>query len=163
MTRLKGSPPGSGERSNEARPESSHVVGVAVRCRGSIEPEDDPGRGWSSSVRSSAGDLVYRLRGCRPRAHRRCVRHAPDRRGRAIGAIGGPFPFLPRQLTLIGTFSIGIPGFFLALSPEVSRVRSGFLGRVLRFSIPVGAVAGGATLAVYEVARRNTGTTLDEA
>ncbi len=81
----------------------------------------------------------------------------------AIGAIGSPFPFLPRQLTLIGTFSIGIPGFFLALSPEVSRVRTGFLDRVLRFSIPVGIIAGGATLAAYEFTRRNTGITIDEA
>ncbi|MGH1489715.1 MAG: HAD-IC family P-type ATPase [Acidimicrobiales bacterium] len=72
-----------------------------------------------------------------------------------IGLIGSPFPFLPRQLTLIGTFSIGIPGFFLALSPEVSRVKAGFLTRVLRFSVPAGLVAGTVTLAVYELARQN--------
>jgi len=80
----------------------------------------------------------------------------------AIGLLGSPFPFLPRQLTLIGTFSIGIPGFFLALSPEVERVRSGFLQRVLRFSIPAGAIAGSATLVAYELARRNTDLSLDE-
>ena len=80
----------------------------------------------------------------------------------AIGLLGSPFPFLPRQLTLIGTFSIGIPGFFLALSPEVERVRSGFLQRVLRFSIPAGIIAGSATLVAYELARRNTDLSLDE-
>jgi hypothetical protein len=29
---------------------------------------------------------------------------------------GLPFPFLPRQLTLVGSLTIGIPGFFLALA-----------------------------------------------
>jgi cation-transporting ATPase E len=70
-----------------------------------------------------------------------------------VGVAGIPFPFLPRQLTLIGTFSIGVPGFFLALAPEVHRVRSGFLDRVLRFSIPAGVAAGSATLVAYQVAR----------
>jgi len=81
----------------------------------------------------------------------------------AIGLIGSPFPFLPRQLTLIGTFSIGIPGFFLALSPEADRVRSGFLNRVLRFSIPAGLIAGSATFAAYEIARRSSDLSLAEA
>ena len=81
----------------------------------------------------------------------------------AIGAIGSPFPFLPRQLTLIGTFSIGIPGFFLALSPEVTRVHSGFLQRVLRFSLPAGVIAGTATFVAYEVSRRSYDLPLSEA
>ena len=55
-----------------------------------------------------------------------------------VGLIDSPFPFLPRQLTLIGTFSIGIPGFFLALAPEVDLIRPGFLRRVLWFSVPAG-------------------------
>ena len=80
-----------------------------------------------------------------------------------IGIIGSPFPFLPRQLTLIGTFSIGIPGFFLALSPEVTRVKSGFLPRVLSFSIPAGIIAGTATVIAYEMGRRNFDLPLDEA
>ena len=29
-----------------------------------------------------------------------------------------PFPFLPRQLTLVSAVTIGIPAFFLALGPE---------------------------------------------
>lgn len=70
-----------------------------------------------------------------------------------IGIQGVEFPFLPRQLTLIGTFSIGLPGLALALAPNVSVVRPGFLQRVLRFSLPAGAIAGLATWLVYLFAR----------
>ena len=69
-----------------------------------------------------------------------------------VSLLNSPFPFLPRQLTLIGTFSIGVPGFFLALAPEVDLIRPGFLRRVLWFSIPAGVIAGSATLAAYEAA-----------
>ena len=80
-----------------------------------------------------------------------------------IGAAGSPFPFLPRHLTLIGTFSVGVPGFFLALAPDHRLVRPGFLRRVLRFSLPAGTVAATATFALYEVVRRLDGISLDEA
>ncbi len=73
------------------------------------------------------------------------------------------FPFLPRHLTLIGTFSIGLPGLFLALAPNVNLVRPGFLGRVLRFSVPAGAVAGLATWLVYLYARSRAGNPLTDA
>ncbi len=81
----------------------------------------------------------------------------------AVGLLDSPFPFLPRQLTLIGTFSIGVPGFFLALAPEVDLIRPGFLRRVLRFSIPAGVVAGSATLAAYEAALHIADIDLDQA
>ena len=80
-----------------------------------------------------------------------------------IGAAGSPFPFLPRHLTLIGTFSVGVPGFFLALTPNHALVKPGFLARVLRFSLPAGAAAAAVTFALYEVVRRLDGVTLDEA
>lgn len=80
-----------------------------------------------------------------------------------IGVIDSPFPFLPRQLTLIGTFSIGVPGFFLALSPEIARVRDGFLNRVLRFSVPAGIIAGTATFIAYETSYRRGGLMIHEA
>ena len=80
-----------------------------------------------------------------------------------IGAAGSPFPFLPRHLTLIGTFSVGVPGFFLALARDHRLVRPGFLRRVLRFSLPAGTVAAAATFALYEVVRRLDGISLDEA
>ena len=80
-----------------------------------------------------------------------------------IGIAGSPFPFLPRQLTLIGTFSIGVPGFFLALAPNHALVKPGFLARVLRFSLPAGAVAGAVTFMLYEIVRRLDNVHLDEA
>jgi cation-transporting ATPase E len=71
----------------------------------------------------------------------------------AIGAIGVPFPFLPRHLTLIGALTIGIPAFFLALAPNTERARSGFVRRVLRLAMPAGLIAGAATIATYLLAR----------
>ncbi|HYM96611.1 MAG TPA: HAD-IC family P-type ATPase [Candidatus Sulfotelmatobacter sp.] len=66
-----------------------------------------------------------------------------------IGVMALPFPFLPRHLTLVGSLSIGIPAFFLALAPNERRARRGFVNRVLRFSIPAGLVAAGATFGAY--------------
>ena len=67
-----------------------------------------------------------------------------------VGILDSPFPFIPRQLTLIGSFSIGVPGFFLALAPEADLIRPGFLRRVLWFTVPAGIAIGSATLAAYE-------------
>ena len=71
----------------------------------------------------------------------------------AIGAIGVPYPFLPRHLTLIGSLTIGIPAFFLAMAPNTERARAGFVSRVLRLAIPAGLIAGTATIATYLLAR----------
>ncbi len=70
------------------------------------------------------------------------------------GIMGSPFPFLPRHFTLIGTFSIGLPGLVLALAPSTELVKPGFIQRVLRFSIPAGIAGAACTVAVYEIARR---------
>ncbi len=70
-----------------------------------------------------------------------------------VGVAGLPFPFLPRHLTLIGSLTIGIPSFFLALAPNRERARPGFLGRVLRFAIPAGTLAAAATFLAYVLAR----------
>lgn len=59
------------------------------------------------------------------------------------------FPFLPRHLTLVSSVTIGIPAFFLALGPNKRRYLPGFLGRVLRFAIPAGAVAGVTVIVSY--------------
>lgn len=77
----------------------------------------------------------------------------------AIGAIGVPYPFLPRHLTLIGSLTIGIPAFFLALAPNAERARTGFVRRVLRLSIPSGAIAGVVTFATYLVVRTDPSAT----
>lgn len=50
------------------------------------------------------------------------------------------YPFVPIQLTLIGTLAIGIPAFFLALEPNKNRVTGHFLEYVLKKSVP-GAMA----------------------
>ena len=66
--------------------------------------------------------------------------------------LGWKYPFLPRQLTIISTFTIGIPGFFLALAPNKRRYVPGFMRRVLRFCGPAGFVVGSCALAAYGVA-----------
>jgi cation-transporting ATPase E len=71
----------------------------------------------------------------------------------AVVIAGWRYPFLPRHLTVISTFTIGIPGFFLALAPNSRRYIPGFLVRVLRFTVPAGLVAAGAALISYGIAR----------
>jgi len=63
-----------------------------------------------------------------------------------------PFPFLARHLTLVGSLTIGIPAFFLALAPSRRRTRSGMVARVLKFAVPTGLVATIATFAGYWLA-----------
>jgi len=70
-----------------------------------------------------------------------------------VGVAGLPFPFLPRHLTLIGSLTIGIPAFLLALEPSREPARSGFVPRVLTFAIPAGIAAAVATFVVYALAR----------
>jgi cation-transporting ATPase E len=69
-----------------------------------------------------------------------------------VAIVGWKYPFLPRHLTIVSTFTIGIPGFFLALAPNKRRYVPGFLDRVLRFTVPAGIVASVASLAAYGVA-----------
>jgi len=69
-----------------------------------------------------------------------------------VGFIGRPFPFVPRHLTLVGSITIGIPAFWLALAPSAKRAARGFVLRVLRFAIPTGSLAAVATFASYELA-----------
>ncbi|MBX6370889.1 MAG: HAD-IC family P-type ATPase [Acidothermus sp.] len=80
-----------------------------------------------------------------------------------VGVVQLPFPFLPRHLTLVSGLTIGIPSFFLALAPNATRARSGFVGRVLRFAVPAGLVAAAATFGAYSLARSEPTTTLEEA
>src|SRR4030095_5895917 len=75
----------------------------------------------------------------------------------AVGVAQLPFPFLPRHLTIISSLTSGVPAFFLALAPNNRRYRPGFVGRVLRFAVPAGAVAATATMAAYALARDTAG------
>jgi cation-transporting ATPase E len=71
----------------------------------------------------------------------------------AAGAALIPYPFLPRHLTIIDTLAIGVPAFFLALAPNPRRYLPGFVGRVLRFTIPAGLIIAAATFSAYALAR----------
>jgi cation-transporting ATPase E len=66
-----------------------------------------------------------------------------------VAVAASAYPFLPRHITVISDFSIGIPAFFLALLPNARRFRPGFVPRVLAFALPCGAVCGAAALAAY--------------
>ncbi|MEH0545106.1 HAD-IC family P-type ATPase [Streptomyces sp. B21-105] len=65
------------------------------------------------------------------------------------------YPFLPRHLTLLSTLTIGVPAFFLALAPNRERARPHFVRRVMRYSVPGGAIAGAATFLTYLMARHH--------
>ena len=81
----------------------------------------------------------------------------------SVGVIGLAFPFLPRHLTLVGSITIGIPAFFLALAPNTNRAESGFVPRVLRFAVPAGTLAAIVTLSAYAIAHANDAVSLDQA
>lgn len=69
------------------------------------------------------------------------------------GATAIPYPFYPRQLTVVSSLTIGIPGFFLALAPGAPRAKPHFLRRIMRFSVPAGIGVAIATLVTYGIAR----------
>jgi len=55
-----------------------------------------------------------------------------------FGILAWKFPFLPRQLSGLDSFTIGMPAFALALLPNARRYVPGFLRRALSFTIPAG-------------------------
>jgi cation-transporting ATPase E len=75
----------------------------------------------------------------------------------AIGIARVPYPFYPRNFTVISTLTIGVPAFFLALPPASTRLRSGYLRRVQEFVVPVGIVLAAATLVTYLIDRSHGG------
>jgi cation-transporting P-type ATPase E len=81
----------------------------------------------------------------------------------AIGLMRIEFPFLPRHLTLVGSISIGIPGFFLAMYPNSERARTGFLSSVLHYSLPAGTAMTAITMGAYLILRDDATIPLDEA
>lgn len=68
----------------------------------------------------------------------------------ATALAGLAFPFLPRQMTLLSTFVIGIPAAILALAPDNQRHTPGFLKRVLALSVPSGADAGAVSFIAHD-------------
>jgi cation-transporting ATPase E len=63
------------------------------------------------------------------------------------------FPFLPRQLSAVDGFTIGIPAFLIALLPNNARYRQGFLKRSLQFCIPAGIVTALAVIGLAGLIR----------
>ncbi len=51
---------------------------------------------------------------------------------------GFRYPLEPSQVSLISSFSIGLPSFFLALQPERSRIEGHFMTNVLVKALPAG-------------------------
>ena len=49
-----------------------------------------------------------------------------------------PYPIQAIQLSLISTFTIGVPSFFLALEPNYARVKGKFMRNVIRRAMPGG-------------------------
>ena len=48
------------------------------------------------------------------------------------------YPLEPTQVSLIAAFTIGIPGFFLAMAPNYERIKGSFLKNVLVRALPAG-------------------------
>ncbi len=67
----------------------------------------------------------------------------------AIGFSGSVFPFLPRHMSLVSTFTIGIPAFILSFRSADAPCRPGYLDRVIRFSAPAGLAAAIVSLTSY--------------
>lgn len=66
------------------------------------------------------------------------------------------YPFRPIQLTLISTFTVGIPSFILALEPNRERVKEGFLQTILQNALP-GALTNLILLGILFFASRRLG------
>lgn len=77
--------------------------------------------------------------------------------------LGLHFPYLPRHITYIGSLTIGIPAFLLALAPNTRRYIPGFLKRVVRFALPGGFAIAASVLIAAVAIPRVLGLNLDNA
>lgn len=75
----------------------------------------------------------------------------------AVALTAVPFPLLPRHVTLISWFTIGIPATALALAPNHEPARDGFVRRVLTAAVPGGLGVAVATYGAFLVAREVIG------
>ncbi|TFC15336.1 HAD family hydrolase [Cryobacterium algoritolerans] len=66
-----------------------------------------------------------------------------------MAALSLPFPFLPRQLTLVSALAIGIPSFVLALAPNRRIYTPGVLRRIIRYAVPTGMIAAATVLTAF--------------
>jgi cation-transporting ATPase E len=74
-----------------------------------------------------------------------------------FGLLLWPFPFLPRQLSIIDGLTIGLPALVLALTPNSRIHRLGFLRRAARFCVPAGLILAGTVVAVVVYASVGVG------
>ncbi len=73
------------------------------------------------------------------------------------------YPFLPRQITVASTLTIGIPAFFLALAPSEGPVRRDrFIPGLLAFVVPAGVVSALTTITTYLLVRGPLDAGIDE-
>lgn len=63
--------------------------------------------------------------------------------------LGMQYPFIPIQLSLISTLAVGVPSFFLALTPNTDPIQPGFMRRILATVIPAGTAIAFIVLAVF--------------
>ena len=66
-----------------------------------------------------------------------------------------PYPFLPRQLSVVDGLTIGIPALLLALLPNHRRYLPGLLARAARFCVPSGLTVAAVVIAVVSFAFLN--------
>jgi len=67
-----------------------------------------------------------------------------------IGTTSTAYPLLPRHFSLAATLTIGVPTFFLALTPSSGPWRTpSFTREVARFAVPAGSIIGAGVLASY--------------
>ncbi|MGL5915925.1 MAG: HAD-IC family P-type ATPase [Culicoidibacterales bacterium] len=63
--------------------------------------------------------------------------------------MGFQYPFIPIQLSLISTLAVGVPSFFLALTPNNEPIKAGFLRRIIAVVIPAGTAIAFSIFAIY--------------
>ena len=59
------------------------------------------------------------------------------------------YPFSPIQFILLEIFVIGLPSFFLALQPNINRIKGKFMSNLLKNALPAGICMFAATIAMY--------------
>jgi len=66
------------------------------------------------------------------------------------------YPFLPRHVTVMGWFTIGLPAFVLSLAPNSERAKPDFVPRVMRLAFPAGVAIGLSCFVSYLITRDST-------
>lgn len=64
-----------------------------------------------------------------------------------------PYPLLPRQLTLISTLTIGLPGFLLSLLPTTAAPHHRLVAVALRRAVPAGVLTACGVVGAYAIVR----------